>query len=384
VARGPFFTEAEKLEIWSRWSEGLSVKAIGRATGRSHTGVSYVLRAVGGVRPRPRKRRDRSLSMAEREEISRGLQAGESLRAIAARLGRAPSTISREVTANGGRRRYRAWRAELRAGGCARRPKTAKLVANRRLAAEVDAGLVCRWSPQQIARRLRVLFPDQPELWVSHETIYQALFVQGRGALRKELASSLRSGRTMRRPHRQVGERPRRIKNMVMISDRPAEIEDRAVPGHWEGDLIIGANNGSAIVTLVERSTRFVMLGRIARNRTAPVVRDVLTELVGRLPAELSRSLTWDQGSEMADHQRFSVETGVAVYFCDPHSPWQRGTNENTNGLLRQYFPKGTPLSGHSQAHLDAVAAELNGRPRETLGWMTPSEKLAELVALTG
>jgi IS30 family transposase len=370
--------------MWSRWSEGLSFAAIGRAMGRSDMGVGRVLAAAGGIRPRPRRRRSGSLSMVEREEISRGLTAGDSLRSIAARLGRAPSTVSREVAANGGRCVYRAWRAETRAAQCARRPKTAKLVANPRLAAEVDAGLVCRWSPQQIARRLRVLFPDQPELWVSHETIYQSLFVQGRGALRKELTSSLRSGRTMRRPHRHVGERPKRIKQMVMISERPAEIEDRAVPGHWEGDLLVGANNASAIVTLVERSTRYVMLGHIARNRTAPVVRDVITQLIERLPEQLRRSLTWDQGIEMAEHRRFSIDTGVAVYFCDPHSPWQRGTNENTNGLLRQYFPKGTALSGFSQHHLDTVAAELNGRPRQTLDWMTPSEKLAELVALTG
>ena len=384
MARGPWFREADKLEIWARGSEGLNCAEIGREMNRSAMGVSRVLAAAGGVRPRARKRRDGSLSIGEREEISRGLRAGESLRTVATRLGRAPSTISREVAANGGRKAYRAWRAELRAAENARRPKAAKLVANRRLAAEVDAGLVCRWSPEQIARRLRVLFPDQPEMWVSHETIYQSLFVQGRGALRKELTTSLRSGRTMRRPRRQVGQRPARIKDMVMISERPAEIEDRAVPGHWEGDLLMGASNGSAIVTLVERSTRYVLLGRIARKRTAPVVRDVITELILRLPEHLRRSLTWDQGIEMAEHRRFSIDTGVAVYFCDPHSPWQRGTNENTNGLLRQYFPKGTALSAHSQAHLDDVAAQLNGRPRETLGWMTPSEKLAELVALTG
>ena len=382
MGRGPFFTEDEKREIWARWSEGLSTKLIADRLARSYGGVAYILGAAGGMRPRPRRRSPRNLSTAEREEVSRGLEAGESLRSIAARLGRAPSTISREVRANGGRDRYRAWAAEVRAGECARRPKVAKLVQCPNLAAEVDAALTCLWSPEQIARRLRIVHPDDPEMWVSHETIYQSLFVQGRGALRAELTACLRSGRAMRRPRRRVGAR-RGLKDMVMISERPAEVEDRAVPGHWEGDLLIGKDSKSAIVTLVERSTRYVMLGHIGRTRTAPVVRDVLTNLIQRLPTELARSLTWDQGKEMAQHPRFTLDTGVAVYFCDPHSPWQRGSNENTNGLLRQYFPKGTALSRFSQAELDAVARQLNGRPRETLGFMTPSEKFTELVAST-
>jgi transposase, IS30 family len=383
MGRGPFFTEEEKHEIWARWSEGLSTKLIAESLVRSYGGVKYLIGASGGIPPRPRRRSPRNLSAVEREEISRGLEVGEPLRRIAQRLQRAPSTISREVRANGGRRGYRAWAAEIRAAERARRPKIAKLVRFPKLGAEVDAALSCLWSPQQIARRLRLLHPDEPEMWVSHETIYQSLFVQGRGALRAELAASLRSGRAMRRPRRRVGARRGQLKDMVMISERPAEVEDRAVPGHWEGDLLIGKDAKSAIVTLVERSTRYVMLGHIGRSRTAPVVRDVLTSLIQRLPNELARSLTWDQGKEMAEHPRFTLDTGVDVYFCDPHSPWQRGSNENTNGLLRQYFPKGTALSRFSQEELDAVARQLNGRPRETLGFMTPSEKFTELVAST-
>jgi len=384
VARGPFFTADEKREIWEHWSEGLSARLIAHGLRRSPSGVDYVLRPAGGVRPRLRCRSARQLSMVEREEISRGLLAGDSLRAIATRLHRAPSTVAREVGANGGRSRYRAWSAEVRAAQRARRPKAAKLVRSPRLGAEVDAALVCLWSPQQIARRLRLEYPSDPEMWVSHETIYQSLFVQGRGALRKELTDCLRSGRAIRRPHSKLGRRRGRVTDMVLISERPAEIEDRAVPGHWEGDLLLGKEGRSAIVTLVERSTRYVMLGHIGRHRTAPVVREVLEGLIQRLPTELARSLTWDQGTEMVEHVRFSLDTGVEVYFCDPHSPWQRGTNENTNGLLRQYFPKGTALSGYSQDELDAVARQLNGRPRQTLEWMKPSEKFAELVATTG
>jgi IS30 family transposase len=322
------------------------------------------------------------LSLPEREEISRGLLAGDSCRVIAARLGRAPSTVSREVAAAGARAQYRAWRADARARRRARRPKTPKLIACPRLRAEVERGLTRRWSPQQIAARLISDFPDDREMRVSHETIYQSLFVQGRGALRWELTRCLRSGRAQRRPlGRGLGKG--QLADMVLISDRPAEVADRAVPGHWEGDLILGKRSQSAIGTLVERQTRFVLLVRLRRGRLAEDVKDALVQAIQRLPAHLRRSLTWDRGKEMAAHGPFTVATGVQVYFCDPHSPWQRGTNENMNGLLRQYFPKSTDVSGFTQAQLDVVAAELNGRPRQTLGWQTPSEAFARLVAMT-
>jgi IS30 family transposase len=319
------------------------------------------------------------LTVAEREEISRGLRAGESLRWIAGRLGRSASTVSREVERNGGRRRYRAWRAEGRADRHARRPRPAKLARNRALRQVVERLLTARWSPQQIAWQLRHDHPHDREMRVSHETIYQSLFVQGRGALRAELTRCLRSGRAQRRPAGRA--RPGGgLADMVLLSERPAEVDDRAVPGHWEGDLIIGKANRSAIGTLVERQTRYVLLVALPQGRTAEAVRAALVERILTLPEQLRRSLTWDRGTEMAEHVRFTIDTGVQVYFCDPHSPWQRGTNENTNGLLRQYFPKGTDLSVHDQAHLDAVAQELNGRPRQTLGWMKPSEALAALL----
>jgi IS30 family transposase len=341
--------------------------------------VEGAIREAGGLAPRSPVRSPLRLSLADREEISRGLIAGESYRAIAGRLERAPSTIMREVRANRGRRGYRAWRAELRRDGRARRPRRAKLARNPRLRARVEELLRLRWSPQQIAATLRREQPHDPEQWVSHETIYQSLFVQGRGALRRELTACLRTGRVRRRSqgHRHPGGQ---IKDMVLISERPAEIEDRAVPGHWEGDLLVGYNNQSAIGTLVERRTRFVLLVALPGGQSAAHVRDRLAEHLLTLPAQLRRSLTWDQGREMAQHVEFSVHTGVAVYFCDPRSPWQRGTNENTNGLLRQYFPRGTNLATHAQAHLDAVAAELNGRPRQTLGWLKPCEAFAELL----
>lgn len=304
------------------------------------------------------------------------------MRAIARHLGRAPSTVSRELARNRGRHRYRAWRADARSIRRARRPRVAKLARNPRLRAEVERLLGLRWSPEQIAARLRLEHPEEPELQVSHETIYQSLFVQARGALRRELVASLRTGRVRRRAqHRTAG--PGVLTDMVLISERPAEVEDRAVPGHWEGDLIIGGRSHSAIATLVERRTRYVLLVALPAGRSAPAVRDALAARILILPEQLRRTLTWDRGHEMAEHVRFTVDTGVAVYFCDPHSPWQRGSNENTNGLLRQYFPKGTDLSVHDQDHLDAVAAELNDRPRQTLGWMKPSEALAKVVALT-
>jgi len=339
------------------------------AVGRPKRSVQRLVSPFGGLQPRPTVRSALRLSSAEREEISRGLRAGESLRRIALGLGRAPSTVSREVAANGGRRRYRGYLAEERAVRRGRRPRPARLARNHRLRRAVERLLVARWSPQQIAWQLRHDHPDDQEMWVSHETIYQSLFVQGRGALRAELTRCLRTGRARRRPAgraRPSGE----LRDMVLLSERPAEVDDRAVPGHWEGDLIIGKGTHSAIGTLVERQTRFVLLVALPHGRTAEAVRTALAERILTLPQQLRRSLTWDRGKEMAEHVRFTVDTGVSVYFCDPHSPWQRGTNENTNGLLRQYFPKGTDLSVHDQAHLDAVARELNGRPRQTLGWM--------------
>jgi IS30 family transposase len=346
--------------------------------------VGNVLRPLGGV-----IRRDLwepsgcRLSLDDRVEIRVKLEAGWSLRHIARHLGRAASTISREVNLNGGRQSYAPMAAHRRAHAQARRPKTTKLAANATLRDRVVTDLERLWSPEQIAGRLRDAFPDEPEMWVSHETIYQSLYVQGRGELRRELATCLRTGRAARRPRGRV-ERRGRIPGMVMISERPAEAEDRAVPGHWEGDLILGKNGLSAIGTLVDRTTRFVLLLHLPHGRSAEQVREAMIAKIATLPEALRRSITWDQGVEMAQHAAFSVATGVPVYFCDPHSPWQRGSNENTNGLLRQYFPKGTDLSIHDQTALDAVADSLNSRPRKTLGWMTPSEKLNEtLVALT-
>jgi transposase, IS30 family len=383
MAHGPFIRAAERTEILRQIAAGERSRDVARELGRSMTTVQTVVRQEGGIPPLRLLRSPLRLSLAEREEISRGLRAGEPLRQIAIRLGRAPSTVSREVACLGPNA-YRAWQAEHAAARRARRPKPRKLVTNLPLRLAVETWLRLRWSPAQIAARLRHDHPDQPEMWVSHETIYQALFVQGRGALRAELARSLRSGRTQRRPRgRGVASNRGRIPNMVMISERPAEADDRAVPGHWEGDLIIGASQRSAIGTLVERRTRYLMLFALPQARTAAAVRDAVAERILALPEQLRRSLTWDQGKEMAEHLRFSIDTGVQVYFCDPHSPWQRGSNENTNGLLRQYFPKSTDLSVHDQAELDRVAGELNGRPRQTLGWLTPSEAFAEVVAST-
>jgi IS30 family transposase len=328
-----------------------------------------------------RKRGPLRLSLKEREEISRGLKDGESLRSIAKRLRRAPSTISREVAAQG-RHRYRAWRGERRAEKLCRRPKPGKLVHSPELVAAVEEGLAQRWSPEQIAHWLKTTHPQNAAMHVSHETIYRSLYIQGRGTLRKELTKHLRTRRTQRRP-RARAELRGRIRDMVNISKRPAEVKDRAVPGHWEGDLIVGPRNRSAIGTLVERSTRFVMLLHLPNGHTAEAVRIALTQKIQALPAELRRSLTWDQGKELSQHAQFTVDTGVSVFFCDPHSPWQRGSNENTNGLLRQYFPKSTNLSRHSAKHLDDVARELNGRPRQTLSWKTPAQALDEVLRRT-
>ncbi|WP_376771379.1 IS30 family transposase [Micromonospora polyrhachis] len=332
---------------------------------------------------RPGTSSGRFLSVDDRILIADLRREGRSLRSIAAEVGRDPSTISRELRRNAhpGTGDYRPHAAQARAEQRRPRPKTGKLAANPRLRQAVQDGLDRKWSPEQIVQRLRRDFPDQPGMHVTHETIYQALYVQGRGELRRELTRALRTGRAVRRPRRQPGQRqPRFTAPMVMISDRPAEADDRAVPGHWEGDLIIGKDSASAIGTLVERATRYVLLVHLGRGRTAERVRDALQATVATLPAHLKRSLTWDQGAEMALHHQFSTAADIPVYFCDPHSPWQRGSNENTNGLLRQYFPKGTDLAVHAPEHLAAVAAELNGRPRKTLGWDTPAERIAKLL----
>jgi transposase, IS30 family len=373
-------SDDEKAEIWRAVAAGESYRAIGRRLGRSGCAVRWLVCRAGGFAPSPVKRSELRLSLAEREEISRGLTTGATFATIAVGLGRAASTVSREVAANGGRAKYRAHAADERALVLMARPKVSKLAGCARLRAEVEARLAVRWSPQQIARSLRDDFPDDEEMWVSHETIYTSLFVQGRGSLRKELAKCLRTGRAIRRPHGTMPTNKGKLGEMILISERPADIEDRAVPGHWEGDLIMGSACKSAIGTLVERSTRFVMLLHLPDGHNAEQVRVALENTIGRLPAELRRSLTWDQGKEMADHVRFTINTGVQIYFCDPHSPWQRGSNENTNGLLRQYFPKSTNLSRYTRQQLDDVAAELNGRPRQTLDWMKPSQKFAELV----
>lgn len=324
----------------------------------------------------------RRLSDEEREEISRGIAEGRSLAEISRGLGRPTSTVSREVKRNGGRCEYRAWRAKSRARRCSRRRRPRKLFANLHLRQAVNEGLARRWSPAQISGRLRSDHPDDPRWWVSPETIYQSLYVQAGGGLRKELHRALRSGRAHRVPRGQRRPRGARIPGMVLISERPPEAEDRAVPGHWEGDLLIGANHNSQVGTLVERSSRFVMLVHLPHSRGADAVADGLADKIVQLPQHLRRTLTWDQGVEMAHHVRFSVATGVEVYFCDPHSPWQRGTNENINGLLRQYLPKGINLSTFTAAKLDTIAAELNNRPRKTLDWMTPLEKLSQFVAM--
>ncbi len=362
--------EAKRL-YWS----GMSQAQVAVIVGCARTMVSKLKQVSPWP---PRERCELRLSLEEREEISVGLQAGESLRGIAVRLGRAASTVSREVKAQGAHQ-YRAWRGDERAEMLMARPKPRKLETSPCLLEAVEAGLEQNWSPAQIARRLRLDYPDNAAMRVSHETIYQALYIQGRGVLRKVLTKHLRQGRTERRK-RGREELRGKIRDMVNISQRPPEVADRAVPGHWEGDLIIGKGNKSAIGTLVERATRYVMLFALKNGKTAENVREALAKKIQALPAELWRSLTWDQGYELSEHAQFTVDTGVKVYFCDPHSPWQRGSNENTNGLLRQYFPKGTDLNQHSAAELDRVARQLNGRPRETLGWRTPAEKLDEFL----
>src|SRR5450631_1922662 len=378
------FSPEDRETIWDMREAGVPVKRIAKHLGRQNSSLRKFIADAGGTRPTPRERSDLRLSLEEREEISRGLAAGKSIRAIAGGLGRSPSTVCREVNTNGGRRKYRALVADRAACRRALRPKKAKLTLCRRLRRTVERKLEAKWSPQQISAWLALEYPDRPEMQVSHETIYQSLFVQSRGALRKELHSCLRTGRAMRRAkaYTKGGVGQGQLTNMVMISERPAEVEDRAVPGHWEGDLIFGKKMTS-IGTLVERHSRYVILLKLPNGHGAESVRKAMTKRILTLPAQLRRSVTWDQGKEMAEHVQFTVDTGVQIYFCDPKSPWQRGSNENTNGLLRQYLPRSSDLSQCTQRELDAIARSLNTRPRQTLGWMTPSQAFANAVALT-
>ena len=381
--RGHLSTEQKELAFRLR-ANGWRLADIAREIGCTGTMVGLMVRAgkyLGadsfGWEPRPG-----CLTIHEREQILLGIGRKESLSAIARTLGRSTSTITREVNANGGREQYSAWRAHERARQEARRPKPCKLRKGK-LLREVSRRLTQLWSPEEIARRLPLIYPNDPEMRVSHETIYQSLFVQGRGELRRELARCLRSGRTVRRPKGRVEKRGR-LSNMVMIADRPAEVEDRAVPGHWEGDLVLGEGGRSAVGTLVERKSRYLLLLHLHGDRSADAVDAAMRKAVATLPDELCRSITWDQGKEMANHADFTVVTDIPIYFCDPRAPWQRGSNENTNGLLRQYLPKGTDLSKVSAAELRRAQRSLNGRPRKTLGYMTPSEKFTEFVAATG
>ena len=378
-----YYSASQRAEIWDRWQRGESMNSIGRLFNRKSSSVFSVISPTGGIRPPNRKRNKSALSLSEREEISRGLISKRSLRWIAHQLRRAPSTISREVQRNGGREVYRATASDKATWDRALRPKTCKLACYPRLAHAVSIKLQRKWSPQQIAGWLKRQYPDEECNQVSHETIYRSLFIQARGVLKKELQQYLRSKRAIRRSKHASLKRDGlgKIKNAVSISERPACVEDRAVPGHWEGDLIAGSKN-SYIATLVERKTRYVMLAKVANKDTNSVV-SALIKQAHQLPSELYKSLTWDRGSELASHKRFTLETDIDVYFCDPQSPWQRGSNENTNRLLRQYFPKGTDLSVHSQAQLNKVARQLNERPRKTLQFETPADKFNQCVALT-
>jgi IS30 family transposase len=379
-----YYTESQKALMWERWQKGESLQQIAQLFDRTHSSVQGILVRTGGIRPAPRHRSTLALTLTEREEVSRALAAGRSIRSIASQLGRAPSTISREIQRNGGQQWYRASRADQAAWDRAQRPKTCKLVKNRRLARVVAGKLQSQWSPEQIAGWLKRTYPADETHQVSHETIYRSLFIQARGALKKELLQHLRRTRAMRRSrhHTQKTANHGRIVDAVSISERPAATEDRALPGHWEGDLLFGDRN-SQIATLVERHTRYVMLVKVAGTDTETVTK-ALIKSARKLPQELYQSLTWDRGKEMAAHKRFTLATDIKVYFCDPQSPWQRGTNENTNGLLRQYFPKGNDLSGYSQAQLNAVARKLNERPRKTLNYETPAERFSQCVAATG
>jgi IS30 family transposase len=377
------FTNGQRRELWDRYQAGESLNAIARALGKTSSSIYNHLKPTGGIRPAPRQRSGLALRASEREEISRGMAAEQSMREIARKLGRAPSTVSREVRRNGGYARYRAVEADQHAWDRGKRPKRCKLAMNKRLARLVASKLKMNWSPEQIAGWLKTEYPGEDRYHVSHETIYQSLFIQARGALKKELTAHLRSQRTIRRSKhsKSKGVGHGEIKDIVSIRERPAEIEDRAVPGHWEGDLIAGSKN-THIATLVERKTRYVMLAKVNSRDTKTVIAALIKQSK-KLPRELYKSLTWDRGKELAGHKEFSLATNIEVYFCDPKSPWQRGSNENTNGLLRQYFPKRTDLSVHSQAHLNKVARQLNERPRKTLGFRTPAQKFNECVAST-
>jgi transposase, IS30 family len=376
------FTAAQCSELWRRYKAGESILGIVRALGGSASTVHRVLQCTGGIAPAERHRSSRVLSLVEREEISRGIAAGYTIRAIARGLNRAVSTVSQEVSRHGGRKLYRAAEADLAAWESARRPKLCLLAKNREVQRIVAVKLKQDWAPQQIAGWLKDEYPENPELWVSHETIYRSLFVQARGALKKELIGHLRSKRRIRRSRHATDRGTGRgeIVDAVSIRQRPAEVEDRAVPGHWEGDLVEGSR-GTFIATLVERRSRFVILVKVTHKRTEIVVA-ALIKAVRKLPIALRRSLTWDRGTELANHAQFTVATDVQVYFCDPSSPWQRGSNENTNGLLRQYYPKGMDLSDVSQTQLDTVARKLNTRPRETLHWKTPAHILGTSVSM--
>lgn len=379
-----YYTEQQKALMWERWRKGDSLQQIAPLFGRNHSSVEGILSRTGGIEPRRRHRSRRSLSLAEREEISRGIVSGQSVRSIAASLQRAPSTVSREIRRNGSRRTYRAVPADQAAWERALRPKACKLVKHRDLARLVAQGLRAWWSPQQLAGWLKRAYPDDERYQVSHETIYRSLFIQARGALKEELLVYLRRTRAMRRSRHHTQKTPDhgQIVGAVSIRERPAEAADRAVPGHWEGDLLCGSRD-SQIATLVERHSRYVMLVKVPSKDSETVI-NALIKQAHKLPQELCRSLTWDRGSEMAQHQRFTLATDIKVYFCDPHNPWQRGSNENTNGLLRQYFPKGMDLSEYSQAQLNAVARSLNTRPRKTLNYETPAERFNQFVASTG
>jgi len=378
------YTESQKALMWERWQKGESLQQIAQLFDRNHSSIKAILAATGGIRPAPRCRSRWALSLSEREEISRALVAGHSMRSIAAQLGRAPSTISREIKRNEGQEGYRASQADQCAWDRGRRPKTSKLANTPALARIVAGKLQLQWSPEQVAGWLKRTYPDDTSRQVSHETIYRSLFIQARGALKKELVEHLRRTRVMRRSrhHTMKTDNHGRISDTVSISQRPASVEDRALPGHWEGDLLFGSKN-SQIATLVERNTRYAMLVKLGGKDTATVI-NALIKNARTLPDELYKSLTWDRGKEMADHKRFTLATHIQVYFCDPHNPWQRGTNENTNGLLRQYLPKGTDLSGYSQAKLNAVARRLNQRPRKTLDYETPAERFHQTVASIG
>jgi IS30 family transposase len=382
--QGRGFGAAAKAELWDRWERGESLKAIGRAFDKPSSSIYFQLAPHGGIRPAPRRRSKLALTLVEREEISRGIAADESARSMAGKLGRSPSTVSREISRNGGYDRYRASSADETAWERACRPKRCKLATNPQMREAVVRKLRGNWSPEQIAGWLKSAHPGDEANQVSHETIYRSLFVQARGVLKKELVRHLRSKRTIRRSRSADanGDRRGQIADMVSIRERPAAVEDRAVPGHWEGDLLSGSKN-SHIATLVERHTRYVMLVKVDSKETQAVV-SALIKQAKKLPNELYKSLTWDRGKELADHRRFTLATDIAVYFCDPQSPWQRGSNENTNGLLRQYFPKGTDLSVHSQAHLNKVARQLNGRPRKTLAFQTPADRFNACVASIG